>query len=76
MTDLIQSMVRPLVEHPDEIRITGLQGERTHIYELRCNKSDVGKVIGKKGKTIAAIRTLLNAISSRDGKKAVLEVVE
>ena len=76
MTDLIQAIVRPLVEHPHEIRITGLHGEKTCIYELRCNQGDVGKVIGKKGKTIAAIRTLLNAVSSREGKKAVLEVVE
>ena len=69
-------MVRPLVEHPNDICVTGLQGKCTCIYELRCHQSDVGKVIGKKGKTIAAMRTLLNAIAARDGKKAVLEVVE
>ncbi|NRB28773.1 MAG: KH domain-containing protein, partial [Roseibacillus sp.] len=45
-------------------------------YELRCNKEDLGKVIGKSGKTVGAIRALLSALSSRKGRKAVLEIVE
>jgi len=76
MTDLIQAVVLPLVEHPGDISVTGLQGQKTCVYELRCNQGDVGKIIGKKGKTIAAIRTLLNAVSAREGKKILLEVVE
>ncbi len=70
------SMVRMLVEHPDDVRISQLQGATTSIYELRCHSSDVGKVIGKDGKTVGAIRTLLSAMAARKGRKAVLEVVE
>ena len=76
MQDVIRSLIQPLVEFPNELRVTGINGKATYVYELRCNQKDVGKIIGKKGKTISAVRTLLNAIASREGKKAVLEVVE
>lgn len=76
MRAVLESMLAAIVDRPDAVRVTGLDGEKTCIYELRCDGRDVGKVIGKKGKTIAAIRTVLNAIASRDGKRALLEVVE
>ncbi len=76
MRAVLESILAALVDQPDAVRITGLEGEKTCIFELRCDNRDLGKVIGKKGKTIAAIRTVLNAIASRDGKRALLEVVE
>lgn len=76
MRELVEYVVRYLVDNPDEIKISEVLGEKTLIYEVRCNKSDVGKVIGKSGRTIAALRTVLNSASSRDGKKTVLEIVQ
>jgi len=76
MRELIEYIVRALVDHPDDVRLTEVEGERTLIYELRCHSEDVGKVIGKSGKTIGAIRTLVNTAAARQGRRAMLEVVE
>ena len=76
MKDLLEYVVRALVDHPDDVLITELDGEQTAIFELRCNAEDVGKVIGKSGKTVGAIRVLLGALAARDGRRALLEVVE
>ncbi len=76
MRDALLSMVRMIVDHPDDVRVTTLQGAQTLIFELRCNNGDVGKVIGKDGKTVGALRTLLGVMAARQGRKAVLEVVE
>jgi len=74
--DLIEYIAKALVEHPDEVRLVEVGGERTAVFELRCHPDDIGKVIGKNGKTIGAIRTLLSTAAARQGKRAVLEVVE
>ena len=76
MKDLIDYVVRALVDRPDDVRVTAIEGDRTMIYEVRCNAKDIGKVIGKSGKTVAAIRTILSTAASKMGKRAVLEVVE
>lgn len=76
MKQLILNIVRMLVDHPDEVECTQVHGASTDIFELRCNKSDLGKVIGKDGKTVSAIRTLTSVMAARGGRKAVLEVVE
>ena len=76
MRDLIEYIVRALVDHPGDVRITEVDGERKLIFELRCHQDDVGKVIGKNGKTVGAIRTLLSTAAARQGKRAMLEVVE
>jgi hypothetical protein len=76
MKDLIQEIARHMVQHPEEVSISEVVGEKTLIYELRCNASDVGKVIGKSGRTIAAMRTLATTAASRDGKRALIEVVQ
>ncbi len=76
MKELIEYISKTLVDHPDELFITEIEGERTIVYELRCNPDDVGKVIGKNGKTVGAIRTLLSTVAARQGRRAVLEVVE
>jgi predicted RNA-binding protein YlqC (UPF0109 family) len=74
--DLIEYVVKTLVDHPDELRIAEIEGERTIVFELRCHPDDVGKVIGKSGKTVGAIRTLLSTVAARQNKRAMLEVVE
>lgn len=76
MREMLEYIVRALVDHPDDVRITEVEGERTVIYELRCNPEDIGKVIGKNGKTVGAIRTLLSTAAARQNRRAMLEVVE
>jgi predicted RNA-binding protein YlqC (UPF0109 family) len=76
MKELIEHIVRLLVEHPEQVRVTEVDGERTVVFELRCHPGDLGKVIGKSGKTVGAIRTLLTTIAGREGRRAMLEVVE
>jgi predicted RNA-binding protein YlqC (UPF0109 family) len=76
MKELIEYVVKTLVDHPEDIRITEIEGERTSVFELRCHPEDVGKVIGKSGKTVGAIRTLLGTVAARQNRRAMLEVVE
>ena len=76
MKELIEYVVKTLVDHPDDLRITEIEGERTIVFELRCHPDDVGKVIGKSGKTVGAIRTLLGTVAARQNRRAMLEVVE
>lgn len=76
MKAILESIVKSLVDAPNEVAITELNGDKTIVFELRCNAKDVGKIIGKSGKTVGAMRTLLNAIASRQGRKAMLEVVD
>ena len=76
MQELIEYVVKTLVDHPEDIRISAIEGERTIVFELRCHPEDVGKVIGKSGKTVGAIRTLLSTVAARQNRRAMLEVVE
>ncbi len=76
MKELIEYVVKVLVDHPEDLRISEIKGERTIVFELRCHPEDVGKVIGKSGKTVGAIRTLLSTVAARENKRAMLEVVE
>ncbi len=76
MKELIEYVVKALVDHPEELRIAEIEGERTIVFELRCHPDDVGKVIGKSGKTVGALRTLLSTVASRQNRRAMLEVVE
>ena len=76
MKTLLEAIVKSLVDAPNEVQITEIDGEKTVIFELRCNAKDVGKIIGKSGKTVGAMRTLLNSIAAKQGRKAMLEVVD
>ena len=76
MRAILQTIVESLVDVPKEVRITEIEGDKTVIFELRCNVKDIGKIIGKSGKTVGAIRILLNAIAAKQGRKAMLEVVD
>jgi predicted RNA-binding protein YlqC (UPF0109 family) len=76
MKDLIEFIAKSLVDNPDAVTITEREKDKTIIYELRVGTGDLGKVIGKNGRTARSIRTLLNAAATRAGKRAVLEIVE
>ena len=74
--ELIERIARALVDHPDQVRVTAVQGENTSVIELTVAKEDMGKVIGKQGRIAIAIRTLLNNVSMKARKRFVLEIIE
>lgn len=76
MREFIEFIVKALVDNPDQVDIREIEGSRTTVYELRVGEGDLGKVIGKNGQTAKSIRTLLSAVSARQGKRAVLEILE
>jgi len=76
MKTLIETMAKSLVDKPDEVKVTEIEGEKTTVYELRVAPSDLGKVIGKQGKTARAMRTILGAAGTKVGKRCVLEILE
>lgn len=76
MKEFVEYIVKNLVDNPDEVQINEIGGTHTLIIELRVKKVDIGKIIGKKGKTINAIRTLLMSVASRNGIRVNLEILE
>jgi uncharacterized protein len=76
MKELIEFIVKALVDDPSEVSITEITGDKITLYELRVAKSDIGKVIGKRGRTASSIRTIINAVSTKQGKRAELEIIE
>jgi uncharacterized protein len=76
MKEFIEFIVRALVDHPEAVEVSEVEGSRTTVYELRVGQGDLGKVIGKNGQTAKSIRTLLTAAAARTGKRAVLEILE
>jgi predicted RNA-binding protein YlqC (UPF0109 family) len=74
--DLVEYIARSLVSEPDDVQVKELEGERTTVYELRVAPADLGKVIGKHGRTARSIRTVLSAAATKAGKRAVLEIME
>ena len=75
MKELLEKIAKALVDHPEDVRLTEVPGEKTVIFELRCNEKDVGKVIGRNGKTVGAMRTILGTLAAKEGRRAMLEVV-
>jgi len=76
MKELIEQMAKSLVDKPEEVQVTEIRGERTTVYELKVALSDLGKVIGKQGKTARAMRSILGAAGAKLGKHCVLEIIE
>jgi len=74
--EFVETIVKALVDNPDLVTLKEIQGERTTVLELRVGPGDLGKVIGKAGQTAKAIRMLMLAISAKQGKRAVLEILE
>lgn len=75
MKDLIRVIAQALVDNPDQVSVTEVAGGQTSIFELKVGKGDVGKIIGKKGRTADAMRTILNAASGKTNKRNVLEIL-
>lgn len=76
MKELITYIAKALVDNPDEVKVTEVEGDQTAVLELKVAKEDLGKVIGKQGRTARAMRTILNAASAKVKKRTVLEIVE
>lgn len=73
---LIEAVVKAIVDKPEEVKISEVEGESTSVLELRVAKEDIGKIIGKEGKTAKAMRTILSAASQKLKKKTHLEIIE
>ena len=74
--ELVEFLVKSLVDKPDEVNVNVVEGEKSTVIELRVAESDIGKVIGKQGSIAKAIRTILSASATKDGKRAVLEILD
>ena len=76
MKSLVEQMAKSLVDEQDEVSVAVVDGEKTSVFELRVAANDIGKVIGKKGNTARAMRTILSAAGNKLGKRCVLEILE
>ena len=76
MKELIEYIACKLVDSPEEVSVTEISGEATSVLELRVAQADLGKVIGKQGRTAKAMRTILAAAATKEGKRTVLEILD
>ena len=76
MKELIEYIAKSLVDQPDAVKVTEVDGERTTVIELSVAKEDMGMIIGKQGRTATAMRTLLNAAGMKQKKRTILEIIE
>ena len=76
MKELVKYIAQSLVDYPEEVEVTEIEGSTTSVIELKVAKEDLGKVIGKQGRTARAMRTILSAASTKIKKRAVLEIIE
>jgi len=76
LKELIEFIAKALVDNPDQVKVSEIEGEKTSVFELSVSKDDLGKVIGKQGRTARAMRTILSAASTKVRKRAVLEIIE
>ena len=77
MDKLLENMVKAIVDNPDDVKVNVNESDNTCIYELAVGEGDIGKVIGKKGKNVNSIRTILSASNAKEGgKRAILEIIE
>lgn len=76
MKELIGLIARALVDHPEQVSVTEVEGNQTSVLELKVAKEDLGKVIGKQGRTARALRTILGAASAKLKKRTVLEIID
>ncbi len=76
MKELLEYMAKALVDNPDDVEIEVIEGERSVILQLKVNPDDIGKVIGKQGRTAQALRTLVKASATKQGKNAIVEILD
>jgi hypothetical protein len=75
LKELIKHIVQALVDHPEQIAISEVEGKQSTVLEIKVAKEDVGKIIGKQGRTAQAIRTILNAASAKAKKRTIIEII-
>ena len=76
MKELIELIIKGIVDKPDKVEINEVIGEKSLIYEVSVDSDDIGKVIGRQGRNIKSIRTIVNAAAQKDNKRVVIEIVE
>ena len=76
MKELIELIIKGIVDNPDKVEINEIIGEKSSIFEVRVDSDDIGKVIGRQGRNIKSIRTIVNAAAQKDDKRVVLEIVD
>lgn len=76
LKEVLENLVKAIVDKPDEVRIIEIKGQSICIYELRVNAGDFGKIIGKHGQNAQAIRTIISSISAKAGKRVMIEILE
>ena len=76
MKELIELIIKGIVDNPDKVEINEIVGEKSSIYEVKVASDDIGKVIGRQGRNIKSIRTIVNAAAQKDDKRIVIEIVE
>lgn len=76
MKDLIKTIAQSIVDNPEQVKVEEVEGSHTSVLELKVAKEDIGKIIGKQGRTAQAMRTILNAASGKAKKRMVLEIIE
>ncbi|HOK18110.1 MAG TPA: KH domain-containing protein [Caldisericia bacterium] len=74
-TDVLEKLVKTIVDYPEKVQVKRIEGTSTLIYEVRVSPEDIGKVIGKQGKTAEAIRTIVQAISRKSGKNTIVSIL-
>ncbi len=76
MKELIKHIIQELVDHPEQVVISEIEGKQITVFEIKVAKEDLGKIIGKQGRNAKAIRTILNAASAKANKRAIMEIIE
>ena len=76
MEELLAFLAKSLVDHPEDVSVTKVDGENSVVYELRVNDSDMGKVIGKQGRIAKSIRTIIKSASSKEDKRVIVDIVQ
>lgn len=76
MRELVEMIAKRLVDNPDQVEVNEVKGEHTNVIELKVASSDIGKVIGRRGNTISAIRTILNNVGTKRGCRYVVEILD
>ncbi len=76
MRELIELIIKGIVDNPNQVEINEIIGEKSSIFEIKVDPKDIGKVIGKQGRNIKSIRTIVNAAAQKDDKRVVIEIID
>ena len=76
MRELIELIIKGIVDNPEKVEINEIIGERSLIFEIKVDSNDIGKVIGRQGRNIKSIRTIVNAAAQKDDKRVIIEIVK